>query len=529
MKKFNRKVATAYGLLTLLLVVLVGGFRSGRLLYAGHGFHLAAYEAPAAGPVAQVHPEVLNLQTSFSNVAELVKPAVVSISTIHIEQVTEAPQFFFGDPMEQFFDQFFGNGENGGMPPNRQRLPMRQRQYKMEGVGSGVIIDPQGLVLTNEHVVRNADQIKVLMYDQDGNKTEYKATVVGKDARTDLAVIRVHAGHKLPAASLGDSDQVKVGDWAIAIGSPFGLSQTVTVGVISAARQSLAIEDREYRNLIQTDAAINRGNSGGPLLNIRGEVVGINTAIYAPTGVFAGIGFAVPVNQAKAILQDLVKKGHVVRGWLGVELAPEMTPAITRQFGLPDKTGALVNGVLPDSPAAKAGLKRGDVIRFFNGKPVESSAKLQTMVADMSPKRSIPLEIIRDRKKMTLTLVLGERPESADTRERGTPRPSGKKESKKNQKDWEGAHVIALSPDLAENFRQPRDAEGVLVTDVDSGSLAEELGLVAGDVIRAVNQMPTPDVSHFSSAVSKVDFSEGVVLDILRQGRSIYLSYMKGQ
>ncbi len=496
-------------LLAAAVVALYWAFHSGRLIWAGHGLQ---------APVAEVHPEVLNLQASFSKVAELVKPAVVSISTVH---VAEAPdqQFFFGDPLEQFFEQF-------GEPYHRPSSRRPPRKFKMEGMGSGVIIDPEGLVLTNEHVVRDADEIKVLMYDQDGNKKEFNGRVVGKDARTDIAVVRIHAGRKLPFAALGDSDKVRVGDWAIAIGSPFGLAQTVTVGVISAARQSLVIEDKEYRNLIQTDAAINRGNSGGPLLNIRGEVVGINTAIYAPTGVFAGIGFAVHINQAKAILDDLVQRGHVVRGWLGVELAHEISPAMVKAFGLKDTKGALVNSVLPDSPAEKAGLKRGDVILSFDGKSVESSDKLQSYVSQTPPKKSVPLEVFRARKTMSLTLAIGERPESADTGKRGAE-PSPKREGKEKQKTWLGAHVVPLTPELAESFRQSTDAQGVIVTDVDQGSDAEELGLAAGDIIRAVNQEPTPDLASFSKAAGRVSLTDGVVLDILRQGRPLYLSFTK--
>jgi len=512
------------GLLAAVVIGLAWAFHTGRLIYSGAGFRLAAYDVPVGGPIAQVHPEVLNLQASFSRVADLVKPAVVSISTTHIEQAPQTPQFFFGDPMEQFFQFFGGTPQDQGEPYSRQ---MPRRQYKMEGMGSGVIIDPDGLVLTNEHVVRDADQIKVLIYDKDGNKKEYPAHVVGKDARTDVAVVRIHAGHKLPFASLGDSDKVKVGDWAIAIGSPFGLSQTLTVGVISAARQDLVIEDREYHNLIQTDAAINRGNSGGPLLNIKGEVVGINTAIYAPTGVFAGIGFAIPINQAKAILTDLVHKGHVTRGWLGVELSREISPAMVKAFGLPDTKGALVNEVMKGSPAEKAGLKRGDIIRSFDGKAIDTSDQLQNLVAQTPPKKSIPVEIIRNRNKMNVTLVIGERPESADTGATETPAP--KKEDASAQKEWLGAHVVPLTPDLAENYHQPQDAQGVLVSDVDAASKAEDIGLVPGDIIRAVNQTPTPDVAAFSRVISKVNLSEGVVLDVLREGHPLYLSYTAGQ
>ena len=493
------------------------------------GIALAAYTPPANGPTAQVHPEVLNLQASFARVADLVKPAVVSISTVHIEKQQE-PQFYFGDPMEQFFDQFFGGP---GMSPYGARPSPRSRQFKMEGVGSGVIIDPEGLVLTNEHVVHDADQIKVLIYDKDGNKTEYTGRVVGKDAHTDLAVVRIHAGHKLPFAALGDSDKVHVGDWAIAIGSPFNLAQTFTVGVISAARQSLTIEDHVYKNLIQTDAAINRGNSGGPLLNIKGEVIGINTAIYAPTGVFAGIGFAISINQAKTVMQELINKGRVVRGWLGVELAGEVGPAIVKQFGLPDGKGALVNQVMKGSPAEKAGLKRGDVIRSFNGQAVDSADKLQAMVAVTPPKKAVPIEVIRTRKTVPLSLTLGERPDSADDQRAAEKEESTQGENngphKTKKKEWQGAQISSLTPDLADELRLAPDAEGVVVTDVDPGSKAEDMGLAPGDLIRAVNQIPTPNIASFSSATSKVNLSEGIVLDVIREGHPIYLSYTKGQ
>jgi serine protease Do len=511
-------------LLAVLVVSLYWGFHTGRFIWTGLGFHLATYQVPTEGPTAAVHPEVLNLQASFAKVAELVKPAVVSITTVHVESAREMPQFFFGDPFEQFFEQFAPPGTS---PYGRPRVTPRQApKFKMEGMGSGVIIDPTGLVLTNEHVVRDADEIKVIMYNKEGEKTEYAGKVVGKDARTDIAVVRIKAGHKLSFAALGNSDKVEVGDWAIAIGSPFGLSQTFTVGVISAARQSLEIEDREYHNLIQTDAAINRGNSGGPLLNIRGEVVGINTAIYAPTGVFAGIGFAVPINQAKAILDELVEKGHVVRGWLGVELAHEISPAMVNAFGLPDTKGALVNSVMKNSPAEKAGLVRGDVIRSFDGKPVVSSDKLQAIVSQTPPKKKIEVELMRGRRKVTLSLVIGERPESADTG--GEPSaPASKNEGKDTEKIWQGAHVSAVTPEMAENFRQPEDASGVIVTEVESGSRAEEMGLAPGDIIRAVNQEPTPNVAAFVRATGHVKLSEGVVLDVVRQGRPFYLSYTK--
>ena len=524
----DSKRSSTYSRLVLLvfLVALYWGFRTDRLIWTTSGVHLASYRVSEQGPTAAVHPEVLNLQASFTKVAEIVKPAVVSITTVRVEKAQDAPQFYFGDPMEQFFNQYFGPGGTPSPYGRPRQAPRPLRKFKTEGMGSGVIIDPSGLVLTNEHVVRGADEITVIIYDKEGKNTEYKGRVVGKDARTDIAVVRIHAGHKLPFAALGDSEKVQVGDWAIAIGSPFGLSQTFTVGVISAARQTLEVEDRQYHNLIQTDAAINRGNSGGPLLNIRGEIVGINSAIYAPTGVFAGIGFAIPINQAKAILDELVQNGHVVRGWLGVELAHDLTPAMVKGFGLPDAKGALLNSVLKDSPAEKAGLKRGDVIRSFNGAAVESSDQLQAAVSQTAPKKKVDVEIFRDRKKLTLSLVLGERPESIDTGAE-TAVPSSKKKEKQNIKTWQGAQVTGMTPELAERHQQPTDEAGVIVTDVDAGSQAEEMGLAPGDLIRAVNQEPTPDASAFERVTGHVKLSEGIVLDVLRQGQPMFLSYTK--
>jgi serine protease Do len=518
--KFRQSLSFSKLTVVVLAGFLLWGFKSGALLWADP--RLTGYRPPVKAPVANVHPEVFNLQSSFASVADSVKPAVVSISTVHIEEIQQAPQFFFGDPFEHFFD-FYGQQQ---MPQRRGSAPMQPRRFKAEGVGSGVIIDPDGLVLTNEHVVRGADEIKVVLYDKENKKSEYIGKVIGKDARTDLAIVKIKARGKLPFAALGDSENVKVGDWAIAIGSPFGLSQTMTVGVISAARQSLAIEDREYRNMIQTDAAINRGNSGGPLINIKGEVVGINTAIYAPTGTFAGIGFAVPINQAKEILNDLINKGHVVRGWLGVELGREITPAMVKQFGLSDSKGALVNRVLKDSPAEKSGLKRGDVIRSVNGQVIDSSDKLQSLVAQLPPKKKVDLEVVRDRKTVRLSLVMGERPESADTGKESAA-PAEPTDEKGKEKSWQGARMAPLTDVLAQNFRQPLDAPGVMVVDIENNSVAEEMGLQPGDVILGINQDPTPDLSTFNRVSSRVKISDGIVLDVLRQGRPLYLSFTK--
>ena len=502
-----------YGLCAGILITTAGFALEPALLKA------TSPNQPSA-PTAVVPPGVLNLQDSFANVAEVVKPTVVSVSTIQEEQQSQAPQFFFGDPFDQFFHQFFPGQSRRGSP----EMQPQPRRFRLQGMGSGVIINADGLVLTNEHVVHDADEIKVIVYYSKNNKKEYKAKVIGKDPRTDLALVKIKTGQKLPFAKLGDSDRVRIGDWAIAIGSPFGLEQTFTVGVISANRQRLSVEGHQYQGMIQTDAAINRGNSGGPLLNIHGEVIGINTAIYAPTGVFSGVGFAIPINQAKDIIHELETKGHVVRGWLGVELAPEITPAMVKAFGLSNAQGALINSVTPGTPAEKAGLQRGDVVVSFNGKPVQSSDDLQKWVTHADPKDRITLDVIRSRERKTFKVVLGERPESVDL-QGGRP-PAGGSEHP-GGKDILDATVAPLTPELAQQFGQPQDAKGVIVLDVKDGGTADEMGLLTGDIIRQVNQKPTPDVESLQKALSGIDLKEGIVLDILRHGRPMYLSYSK--
>ncbi|MBI3291656.1 MAG: Do family serine endopeptidase [Elusimicrobia bacterium] len=475
---------------------------------------------PASVPAVDVHPEVLSLQESFAQVAAQVKPSVVNVSAVHVERYEAAPfEFYFGDPFEDFFGDFFGQ------PPSPRRSRPRPRTYqrRFEGMGSGVIIDPEGYVLTNEHVVRNADEIKVMLMGEENQS--YTGRVIGKDAKTDLAVIKITAARKLPAAPLGNSSKVRVGDWVLAIGSPFGLSQTVTAGIISAERQSLIIEGREYRDLLQTDAAINRGNSGGPLVNVRGEVIGINSAIYAPTGVFAGIGFAIPVNRAKEILGDLIHKGRVVRGWLGVELSKAITPAVVKQFGLPDERGVLVNDVPKGSPADRAGIRRGDVIRTFDGVPVKDVDHLQSLVAKTPPKRTVRVQLIRDRKPLEVTLVIGERPSSVDEtgRLQKEERPPSREETVAS---WWGMKVHAMNEQLAEMYGLPSGESGVVIVELEPGSQAESSGLTVGDLIRAVNQRPTTDLEAFRSVTKQVKPAEGIVFDLNRRGRPLYLSFM---
>ena len=475
-----------------------------------------AKESP---PPVEVQGPVLDLQDSFARVAAQIKPAVVSITATHVETVQAMPeQFYFGDPFEDFFREFHG------MPRSRPTPQPRQFQRRQQGMGSGVAVDPRGYILTNEHVVRGADELTVTF--QSPSLKKYSGKVVGADPRSDLAVIKIEASAAVPFAALGDSDKVRIGDWAIAIGSPFGLEQTVTVGVISAMRQSLNIEGVAYSGLLQTDAAINRGNSGGPLVNIRGEVVGINTAIYAPTGVFAGIGFAIPSNRVKDIMDQLIEKGHVVRGWMGVEVLP-LNEVLAQQFGLSSAEGVLINGVQPGSPAQKAGIVRGDVIVSFNGQPTPNPDVLRDTVSRTEPKKTVKVGLVRDGKPMTLSLTTAEMPKESALPggEEGKPSDS----SNDDEADWEGARVETLSPQGARRWGVPDATAGVAVVGVTPGGLAERLGLETGDVIVSVNRQKTPTVEAFKKAAKKVSAQKGILLDIVRRGRSMYLSYQDGQ
>ncbi|OGR52098.1 MAG: hypothetical protein A3I11_09220 [Elusimicrobia bacterium RIFCSPLOWO2_02_FULL_39_32] len=473
-------------------------------------------------PAVGTHSEVLNLQESFAQVAESVKPAVVNITTVHLEKFAVNPyEFFFMDPQD-LFEQFF-NSPHGQVQPKKN--PEQQKKYfqrKIPGTGSGVIIDPEGYILTNEHVVRNADEIKVTLADNPDKKLDGK--VIGRDERTDLAVVKINSSAKLPYARLGDSDRLRVGDWAIAIGSPFGLSQTVTVGIISASRQNLSIEGRNYKDLIQTDAAINPGNSGGPLVNIYGEVIGINSAIYTPSGGFAGIGFAIPINRAKEIIPELREKGKVVRGWIGIILEGKIDEATAKVFAVPNQEGVLVKEVLSGYPAEKAGIKRGDVLIEFDGKKIKDNYELQNIVSATPPNKRVAVKIIRNKKEMALNLTTVEAPASLGSlKQKEEQAPS--KEEGANAK-WLGMTVSELSSRLKEQFGIQEDVTGVLITEIESGSPSEEMGLAIGDLIRAINQETVTNTKVFEEFAKKTETKSGVVFDILRRNESLYISYM---
>jgi len=369
---------------------------------AGFGIHVLLRRAPSPTPMPVSRSPALaeELQAAFIGVASQVRPAVVNIGTVHIAKgrrpFAESP--FAEDPVfRDFFEQFFGprRGPRG--------------EFRLPSLGSGVILHKRGDILTNFHVVKGADEILVKL----SSKREYRGRVVGMDSKTDLAVVRIQPDSELTVARLGDSDKLRVGEWAIAIGNPFGLDQTVTVGVISATGRS-EVGIATYENFIQTDASINPGNSGGPLVNLRGEVVGINTAIVAAA---QGIGFAIPINMVKRVVNQLVDKGRVVRGWLGVAVQP-VTVELTQALGAPGAAGAVVASVYPGSPAAEAGLEKGDLILEFGGAPVADYHHLQRLVADSEVGKTVRLGLLRKKQRMEVPVRIAEMPgdESRKTR-----------------------------------------------------------------------------------------------------------------
>ncbi len=387
--------------------------------------------------------------------------------------------------------------------PGRPRELPQERMPNSPGSGSGLIVDADGHIVTNNHVIGDATEIEVRLSD----KSTLIGQVIGKDPDTDLAVIKVTPEHPLAYAKFGDSSLVRVGQWVLAVGNPFGLDRTVTLGVVSGiGRENINLS--RYENFIQTDASINPGNSGGPLFNLHGEVIGINTAIIN----FAqGIGFAIPSNMAKQVIQQLLAKGRVVRGWLGVGIQP-LTPELARKFGVREGEGVLVNEVFEKDPAASAGIKPGDIITKIDGNPVDTPNRLSRLVAGLVPGATAKVEVVRDQVRLTLDVGLTERRDSAVV----ASLPQLRTEVRL------GLDVQDLTAGLAEKFKL-RESKGVLITKVESGSLAQSEGLREGDLIKEVNRAEVGTVGEFSTAISKVRRGETVLLRVLRENRAFYV------
>jgi serine protease Do len=433
------------------------------------------------------------LSDALAEVAEVARPAVVNISTTSTITMEESP---FGDMFnDPFFRHFFGD---------QFQHPGQKRKFKSSALGSGVIVSGNGYILTNNHVVKGAEDIKVILYD----KREFKGKVVGTDERTDLAVIKIDA-KGLPVLKFGDSNKLKTGDIVMAIGNPFGLNQTITMGIVSAVgRSNIGLAD--FEDFIQTDAAINPGNSGGALVNSDAELVGINTAIFSTSGGYMGIGFAIPSDMAKTVMDSIIKHGKVIRGWMGVSIQ-NLTPELAKSLGIKETEGALISGVEKDSPADKAGFKRGDLVIALDGKKVTDSTSLRNMVASTAPGTKIEVRIVREGKVQTITMTLGEYKE--------------KKVVKKTEYSnvFKGVTVQELTPSLRDKLNLPDNLSGVVVTNIGPDSPSQGL-LQANDVIQEVNRQPIQTAEEYDKAVSKIGENDTVLLLIYREGGSVYLT-----
>ena len=445
---------------------------------------------------------------SFADQVEKLSPAVVNISTttvVNDGQSMDMPQFPPGSPFEEFFKNFDDN--------NRQR--------KAQSLGSGFIIDDDGIVVTNYHVIENAEEIRVVLADE----TSFTAEVLGQDQKTDIAVLKIEPGDtKLQAVSFGDSDQLRVGDWVLAIGNPFGLGGTVTAGIVSARGRDIG--NGPYDDFIQTDASINRGNSGGPLFNTNGDVIGINTAIYSQSGGSVGIGFAISSNLAERVAEQLIEFGQTRRGWLGVYIQ-EVTPDIAESLGLNDDIGALISSVNEDGPAAKGGIQAGDVIVEFDGKQIEKMRDLPRIVAETDIGANVKVELFRQGKRETVNVTLGEL-EKAEL--------AGVIGNRHNQSDdfsfgSLGFTVTDLNAALAEELGLDAATTGVVVREVVPGSPAADKGLSSGDILRRYGQRPITDAANLANDIEEAEEAgrSGVLLLIEREGRErfIQISFAK--
>jgi len=434
---------------------------------------------------------------SLAGLVQKLKPSVVNISTtsvIHQRGFSYKSPFGGGqnDPFEDFFKNFFGN------------LP--EQEFRQRGLGSGFIMSEDGYIVTNNHVIDRAEDIDVIL--EDGEK--YNAKIIGRDPKTDLALLKVEPKEKLPAVTFGNSDKFQIGDWVVAIGNPFGLGHTVTAGIISAKGRVLGFGN--YDDFIQTDAPINPGNSGGPLFNLKGEVVGVNSAIVAGG---QGIGFAIPINMAKHVVEQIKDKGKVVRGWLGV-LVQQVTPEIAEGMKLEEVKGALVSDVTPNGPADKAGIKRGDIIIELDGNKLDSVSQLTSSVAFTAPGTAEKLKVIRDGEEKEISVTIGELPENIGGQPTDETTQGGTEETL-------GLSVDDITPEVASRLNL-REDQGVIITNVAPGSLAAESGFRQGDVVLEINRKPVKNLGEYKNAVQGLEKGKSALFLVERGENTIYLA-----
>lgn len=423
---------------------------------------------------------------AFVSIAKVVTPAVVNIST---ERVIERREGMGDNPFHWFFDD-----------DTFERFFQMPEQRRSRGLGSGVIISSDGYILTNNHVIREADKLTVRLSDE----REFEAEIIGADEQTDLAVIRIK-GDNLPTVEMGDSDQLEVGEWVVAIGNPFGLSETVTAGIVSAkGRNALGLA--EYEDFIQTDAAINPGNSGGALVNIRGELIGINTAIETRSGGFQGVGFAIPINMANYIMEKLISHGEVTRGWLGVQIQDVEDDAMMEQFNLDSKDGVIVADLFPGNPASEAGMQRGDVIIRFDGKKITDTQQLRNIVAATQVGKDVEVVVMRDGDRETLTITLGKKPDDTSAIA-SVPEPT---------EDNLGMEVQELTDALASRL-ELEEENGVVVSSVEAGSPAGEAGIQVGDLILEIDRTQINGLNDYRQVIRNIQAGDDILFLVKRQ------------
>jgi serine protease Do len=497
--KANRLSFTAVILLTLTVGILIGTVIS----YSVKG---QEREKKSSDATPLTIPSPRQLSNQFSQIAKALEPAVVNINT----ESTIKPSRRRGggedqdggdqeSPFGDFFDKFFG-GQGGDQGPIRER-----------SLGSGVLVDSKGYIITNRHVVEKADRIRVHLQD-DAPGVQHDAKVIGSDTETDLAVIKIEVDHALPTAKLGNSDGMQVGDWVLAVGSPFGLQATVTAGIVSAKGRNI-VPNRQFQSFIQTDAAINPGNSGGPLVNMDGEVIGINTAILTDTNAYAGVGFALPSNTIAQVYNQLTGPEHrVERGSIGIEFNAQENPAIARVYG--GQGGITISSVVPGSPAERAGLKVGDTIFSVDGKPVKNGDELVSDIAGRRPGSKVSLGYYRNGKKDEAAVTVADRAKLFASR-LGDEEEGGEQATPKQSKL--GATVRNLTPDMADRLNVP-SGQGVVVQEVKPGSFADDIGLTRGDVILEINKQKVNNEEEFDRVQSSLKSGQDVVLLVRQRG-----------
>jgi serine protease Do len=483
-----RGSALRLGFLALVVVTIVGS------MYVSH--HHGQFVMAARPGLNGPDIELLERQDkAYERIIQATTPAIVYIRTEQVVKAEQSPIF-----MDPWLRQFFGN-----------QVPQVPREQRQHALGTGVVFDPTGYIVTNNHVIDKATTIQVMLND----KRMFKAKVIGADPDIDVAVVKIE-GHGLSTIPLGDSNNLHVGDTVMAFGNPFGLNFTVTRGTVSALGRSQG-NIEQVQDFIQTDAAINPGNSGGALVDVKGEMIGINTAILSPGGQgeggggSIGIGFAIPINMAKRAMESLIKTGKVTRGYLGATIGP-VTPELAQEFKVPDTSGALVQDVSPGSPAAKAGLKPGDVIRKFNGQTIGDSSDLLAKVASTNPGTPVNLEILRNGQPQSVTVTLEQRPSNLSY--------SGGPNKSANQGALRGVTVQNLTPDLRKQLGLPSDAHGVVVTEVDPSSPAAQ-SLTQGDVIMSINRHDVNSVADFNRLAA--DAKGQTLLRVMRQGQAAFI------